>query len=78
MRILIIVCGVSLGEAKEIVHFSSVWSDLREETNKFHQDLLDAASTIEGVTVIEDDDNRFDLTIDLGNDDRKQSGSETD
>ena len=31
-------CG--LAEAKQIVHLSSTWSDLRDSTNRFHDSLI--------------------------------------
>jgi hypothetical protein len=31
--------GCDLGEAKQIVHFSSAWADVREQNEKFHAEL---------------------------------------
>lgn len=35
---------LSLAEAKEIVHFSPTWSDARASDEKFHDDLIEAAT----------------------------------
>ncbi|CAN5869233.1 hypothetical protein BH23ACT2_BH23ACT2_11740 [soil metagenome] len=37
--------GVPLAEAKNIVHLSAAWADVRSETDTFHQTLDEAASS---------------------------------
>jgi ribosomal protein L7/L12 len=39
IKILRRVLNISLGEAKQMVHFSSVWSDVRERDDAFHSSL---------------------------------------
>ncbi len=39
--------GVSLAEAKRIVHGSAAWADVRSENDSFHQ-ALDEAATASG------------------------------
>ena len=41
--LLIRLTGMSLREAKTAVHMSSVWADLREETETFHEQLEQTA-----------------------------------
>jgi hypothetical protein len=36
-----------LAEAKEIVHFSPAWADMREQHEKFHRELEEIANEIE-------------------------------
>lgn len=36
--------GGNLGQAKEIVHFSETWSDMRAYQEQFHKDLSDGLS----------------------------------
>jgi hypothetical protein len=36
--------GMSLADAKAAVHLSAAWSDLRERTDRFHEDLEQVAS----------------------------------
>ena len=40
IKAVIDVCGLTLAEAKEAVHFSPVWSDTRDADERFHSDLL--------------------------------------
>ena len=35
-----------LGEAKKIVHFSPAWADMREQQDRFHAELEQAAQEI--------------------------------
>jgi hypothetical protein len=37
--------GGNLGQAKEIVHFSETWSDMRPYQERLHKDLSDGLST---------------------------------
>lgn len=37
--------GVPLAEAKQIVHLSKAWADVRSENDRFHQALDEAASS---------------------------------
>jgi ribosomal protein L7/L12 len=36
------VLGISLGDAKRLVHGSSTWRDVREQDDTFHDELIDA------------------------------------
>ena len=42
IRIIRELIGVSLGEAKDIVHFSNAWKDVKERDEAFH-DVLEEA-----------------------------------
>jgi hypothetical protein len=46
MRILKNVLGLSLAEAKQIVHFSETWSDMRDEHDRIHDVLEDVVKAI--------------------------------
>lgn len=37
--------GVSLAEAKRVVHLSGAWADVRAENDRFHQALDETASS---------------------------------
>lgn len=37
--------GVSLAEAKKIVHLSEAWADVRSDNDNFHRELDNAART---------------------------------
>jgi len=39
--------NVSLAEAKQVVHLSQTWADLREEHDRFHTALEDTVKSIE-------------------------------
>ena len=39
MRLLVELGGMSLADAKAAVHLSPAWSDLREETDQFHEEM---------------------------------------
>jgi ribosomal protein L7/L12 len=41
-KILSDAAGVSLEEAKDIVHMSRAWADLREEHDRFHDEVEQA------------------------------------
>jgi hypothetical protein len=47
MRLLTEINGLSLAEAKKVVHFSEAWADLREEHERFHERLEKAAMEVE-------------------------------
>jgi len=36
-----------LAEAKQVVHFSSAWADMREQHDQFHRELEEVADEIE-------------------------------
>lgn len=38
--------GISLGEAKRIVHVSTAWADVRSGNDSFHQALDETASSV--------------------------------
>ncbi|MFI5591503.1 hypothetical protein ACIA5G_41080 [Amycolatopsis sp. NPDC051758] len=40
--------GAPLAEAKDRVHVSPAWADVRERTEQFHQDLAEAAREDDG------------------------------
>ena len=46
MRVFKNVLGLSLGEAKQIAHFSDTWSDMRDEHNRIHDVLDDVVETL--------------------------------
>jgi ribosomal protein L7/L12 len=39
MRVLIELMGLSLGEAKQVVHLSEAWRDTRDRDDSFHESL---------------------------------------
>jgi len=39
--------NITLAEAKQVVHFSSTWSDLRAEHDRFHATVEDVAKSID-------------------------------
>ena len=43
MGLLMELTGMSLPDAKAAVHMSSVWEDLRQESENFHEQLEEAA-----------------------------------
>ena len=49
--ILLDVLGVSLGDAKRLVHLSSTWRDVREQDDALHEKIVDALAQMPGVTV---------------------------
>ena len=40
IRVLVEAAGYRLREAKELVHSSAVWSDVRDRDDQFHDELL--------------------------------------
>ena len=46
MRVFKNVLGLSLGEAKQTVHFSDTRSDMRDEHNRMHDVLNDVVETL--------------------------------
>ena len=46
-RVLMEIEGLSLAEAKPVVHLSRAWADTREEAERFHEMLEEAARQIE-------------------------------
>jgi hypothetical protein len=45
--------GISLGDAKRIVHLSSTWEDTRENDDALHGEIIDALAAMPGVTIEE-------------------------
>jgi len=45
--------GVSLGEAKKIVHFSPVWEDVREASEALHDTAFEALDQLRREDVVE-------------------------
>jgi hypothetical protein len=46
MSILISGCGIGLGEAKRVIHFSPTWSDRKETDDAFHATVEEASSIL--------------------------------
>ncbi len=40
------LCGISLGDAKEAVHYSSAWADRKEMNEAFHEAVFQAADEL--------------------------------
>jgi ribosomal protein L7/L12 len=53
IKALCIVDGVGLAKAKEILHYSATWSDIRESHEEMIDSFLEEISKEDGVTVTE-------------------------
>jgi len=47
MRVLMELMGLSLGEAKQVVHLSEAWRDTRDSDDRFHESLQRVAEDIQ-------------------------------
>jgi hypothetical protein len=45
--------GIALARAKELVHFSASWADVRERDEKLHETLVRAVKSVPGCELLE-------------------------